>query len=46
MDYHHGVPTLTSFVSFLLSVQLCKELTEKTDHGSEIKGKLRLISVL
>ncbi len=34
------------FVSFLRSVQLCKELTEKTDHGSEIRGKLRMTSVL
>lgn len=31
-----------TFVSILHSVQLCKELTEKTDHGSEIRGKLRM----
>ena len=35
-----------NFVFLLCSVQLCKDLTEKTDHGSEIRGKLRIISVL
>lgn len=33
-----------NFVSLLHSVQLCKELTEKRDHGSEIRGKFDLSS--
>lgn len=36
---------LLMWLLFHSSVQLCKDLTEKTQHGNEIRGKIRVLPV-